>query len=116
MSTETLVDELVQRQNGWNRSGDHGVLRYLNTAHAILMAQESQQNLIFDEATGTLPTLATTDGTYKYVMAANVWRVSGVLIDNDIDISPQAGRLVDVPVHVGRRELNRPYSRSINCW
>lgn len=86
MSTEALVDELVQRFNGWNRSGDHGVLRYLNTAHAILMSQEAQQNLIFDESTGRLPLLETTSGVFTYTMASTVWRVSGILIDNDRDI------------------------------
>jgi hypothetical protein len=83
MLTEELVDELVQRFNGWNRDGEHGVLRYLNSAHEILMTQEAQQNLVFDMATGKLPVLNTTQGTFNYVMPATIWRVSAILIDDE---------------------------------
>lgn len=80
MTTEELVDELVQRFNGWNRDGDHGVLRYLNSAHEILMSQGLQQNTIFDLSTGKLPYLQTTQGVYTYIMPDNVWRVKNILI------------------------------------
>lgn len=81
MSTEELVDELCQRFSGWNRDGEHGVLRYLNSAHDILMSMESQQTLIFDPLTGKLPPLNTTAGVFSYTMPTDVWRVSGILVE-----------------------------------
>lgn len=89
-TTEELVDELVQRFNGWNRNGDHGVLRYLNSAHEILMSVESSRTMIFDEANGTLPALDTTDGVFAYTMPANVWRVGAILV--------KVGALYDYPM------------------
>ena len=83
MSTEDLIDELVQRFNGFNRDGSHGVLRYLNSAHNILMSAETQQNTIFDTTTGKLPFLNTTAGVFLYSMLDSVWRVSGVLVEID---------------------------------
>jgi hypothetical protein len=82
MLTEEIVDELIQRFNGMNRDGEHGVLRYLNSAHEILMTQEAEQNLIFDPATGKLPPLNTTAGTFNYVMPTTTWRVAAILIEN----------------------------------
>jgi hypothetical protein len=84
MTTEELVDELVSRFNGWNRGGDHGVLKYLNTAHEILMAAEMQQNVIFDSTTGNFPLLNTTQGVFNYSMPDDVWRVVGILISIDL--------------------------------
>ena len=88
MLTEELIDELVQRFNGFNRTGDHGLLRYLNAAHMILMSIESEQTLIYDDTTGHLPLLQTYDTVHKYVMASNVWRVSGILVDARRDMWP----------------------------
>jgi hypothetical protein len=80
MTTEELVDELVQMHNGWSRDGVHGCLRYLNEAHNILMSVEAQQNTIFNTLTGKLPAINTTAGTMLYTMLDDVWRVSAVLI------------------------------------
>lgn len=83
MTTSDLIDELVARFKNWNRDGEMGVLRYLNAAHSQLMATESESNLIVDTATGGLPVLNTTAGTFLYTMPADVWRVSGILIRLD---------------------------------
>jgi hypothetical protein len=84
MSTEDLVDELVQRFNGWNRDGDHGVLRYLNSAHNILMSMECEKTIIFDTVTEELPLLVTVSPTLRYVMPSNVWRIGAILIRSDV--------------------------------
>jgi hypothetical protein len=89
MLTEEMVDELVERFNGFNRDGVHGVLKYLNSAHEILMTQEAQQNLVFDTATGQLPAINTTTSTFNYVMPDTIWRVSSVLIDGEKEMLPQ---------------------------
>jgi hypothetical protein len=87
--TEELVDELVQRFNGWNRAGDHGVLRYLNAAHEILMSVDSQQTMVFDTATGKLPTLATTAGVFLYTFPDTIRRIDSVVIEmGQIGVEP----------------------------
>lgn len=94
MSTEEIVDELVQRFHGMNRDGPHGVLKYVNTANATLMAVESEKTLIVDTTTGLLPILSTTAGVYAYNMPTNVWRVSGILIlidDNNLSMVADYG-------------------------
>jgi hypothetical protein len=88
MTTADLIDELVARFQGWNRDGEHGVLHYLNSAHAQLMAMEAEQNLIVDPLTGGLPVLNTTAGTFQYTMPTNVWRVTGILIQLDNNVVP----------------------------
>lgn len=80
MDTEQLVDELIALNAGWNRDGDHGVLKYLNQAHRILMSAEAELTLITDETTGKLPTFDTTAETYVYTMPSNVRRVAAVYI------------------------------------
>lgn len=83
MLTSDAVDELVQRFHGWNRQGEHGVLRYYNSAHSLLMAMECEQNVIFDDTTGLLPAVNTTAGTFAYLMPSNVWKIDAVLIPLD---------------------------------
>jgi hypothetical protein len=96
MITEELIDELVQRFQGWNRTGDHGLLRFLNSAHEILMSVDSEQTTIFDTATGALPILATTAGVFNYIMPDNVRRVAKVLfrLDNKFNF-PQSNYGLD---------------------
>jgi len=66
MLTREIVDELVERFKGWGPDGPHGVLKYLDQAHYILMTQESHQTLVYDELTGELPTLETVAGKRVY--------------------------------------------------
>jgi len=80
--TEELVDELVQRFNGWNRGGDHGVLRYLNAAHEILMSVDCQQNIVFDTSIGKLPPLNTTAGTFFYQFPDTIRRVDSIVVES----------------------------------
>lgn len=80
MITEEIIDELEQRFNGWNRTGDHGILRFLNSAHEILMTVEAEQTLLLDTTTGHLPLIPTVDGVYLYTMPLEVFRVSKVLV------------------------------------
>jgi len=80
MVTEELIDELVQRHPGWNRTGDKGLLRFLNSAHEILMSVESEQTMLFDTATGKLPSINTTAGVFLYTMPTEVFRVAKVLV------------------------------------
>ena len=83
MYTSELVDELIDRFKGWSSDGPHGVLHYLDQAQAILMAQESLQNIAYDETTGELPTLVTEAGQRVYELPDNIWRCGGVLLPCD---------------------------------
>ena len=94
MLTVELVDELIERFKGWSSDGPHGVLRYLDQAQSILMAQESPQNLAYDEETGELPTLTTAPGKLVYDLPDNIWRCSGVMLYNGTGGLP--GQNVDI--------------------
>jgi hypothetical protein len=83
MITEELIDELVERFHGWVRNGEHGILRYLNSAHEILMTAEAEQTIIFNETIGELPLLVTTTLIRRYEFPNNVWRVGGILVKVD---------------------------------
>ena len=82
MQTVELVDELIERFKGWSSDGPHGVLHYLDQAQTILMAQESPQNLAYDEVTGALPTLDATPGVRVYTLPDNIWRCADVMVYN----------------------------------
>jgi hypothetical protein len=80
LRTVEIVDELIERFKGWGTDGPHGVLRYLNQAHEILLAQESFQTAAFNLATGGLPVLRTNEGQFEYFADRSIWRVGGVLL------------------------------------
>ena len=80
MKTVEIVDELIEQFKGWTHDGPHGVLRYLNQAHEILLAQESFQTAALDSLTGGLPVLKTNAGQYEYFADRSIWRVGGVLL------------------------------------
>jgi hypothetical protein len=84
MLTRELVDELCERFKGWGADGPHGVLRYLDQAHYILMTQESHQTFVYDMNTGELPKLETVRGKRVYQLKEHpqIWRVGGVMLRN----------------------------------
>lgn len=83
MLTREIVDELLDRFKGWGADGPHGVLRYLDQAHTILMTQESHQTSAYDQD-GELPTLQTIQGKRSYALRQHneIWRVGGVMLRN----------------------------------
>jgi hypothetical protein len=80
MKTVELVDELIERFKGWTHDGSHGVLRYLDQAHTILMSQESHQTAAYSMQSGELPKLETAAEVRVYTLPHNIWRVGGVLL------------------------------------
>lgn len=80
MTTQQLVDHLIRLHNGWARTGNNGVLRYLNMANSILVSVDAEQNIIYDDDTDELPTIDTTTGTLLYTLPAAIRRVVSVLI------------------------------------
>src|SRR5215470_2286573 len=99
MRTVEIVDELIERFKGWGTDGPHGVLRYLNQAHEILLACESLRNIVYDSSTGVLPVLHTEHGRHDYFVDTNIWRVGGIVLPlnrgshlNDYGMRGQSGR------------------------
>lgn len=88
-STVQLINKMEMNADGWNRTGEKGLLGILNEAQNILLRQECAQRQVFRND-GTLPYFATTDETYKYELTQanldlatediNVWRVGQVLV------------------------------------
>lgn len=91
-TTTELVDELVERFHGWNTDGPHGVLRFLDQAQSILLAQESHQRLKFDPTTGRPPILDTTEGVFEYQMDSDIWRVGSIMV-RESDTVPDYGKI-----------------------
>jgi hypothetical protein len=110
MSTQENCEELVTRFNGWNLDGDHGVLKYYNQAHNILMSQECSQNLVLDESTGNIPILTTVAGYFAYNAAADVWRVTDVLVSADDKY------LVDYESEIRKKRRNEVVIAGMRFW
>ena len=127
MSTEEIVEELMQRFNGFNADGSHGVLRYINTANKILASIECERNLLLG-SDGLLPAVNTTAGTYTYTMPATVWRVSEIcILIDDYTLSNVAdyGQFLVRPTRStfpntvsigGRLYASYPYARSVRDY
>lgn len=88
-STVQLINKMEMNADGWNRTGEKGLLGILNEAQNILLRQECAQRQV-NRNDGDLPYIATTDGTYKYELSQanldlvteeiNIWRVAGVFV------------------------------------
>ena len=111
MNTEQLVDILVTMNSGWNRDGDHGVLKYLNQAHKILMSTENEATLILDSTTGKLPTLTTVEGTYEYSMPSTVRTVTGIYLISTSTSNRDYGRPLPVSNRNAKVVAGESYAR-----
>lgn len=80
MTTQQIVDHLIRLHNGWTRTGDNGVLRYLNMANSMLVSADAEQNIVYDNDTDELPAIDTTNETMLYTLPSTVRRVVSVLI------------------------------------
>lgn len=107
MTTQELLAIIAEQFKGWNIDGERGILPHLNAAHHMLLAQESEQNVYYDESSGELPSLTTTDGTYNYDCDDNLWKLGGIYVRvNDIDSS--TGVLIDMTgFDYGTRRYNK---------
>ena len=71
----------MQREaDGWNRTGDRGILPVLDDACNLLLRTESEQTVKYDGTTGEFPSFTTSSGVYEYDAASDVWRIAEVLI------------------------------------
>lgn len=80
MTLTEIVDELVERYQGWNRDGAHGVLRFVDQAQQMLLSVEAYQRVVWDTANGALPSLNTTSLIYQYTLPTTFWRVGHILV------------------------------------
>jgi hypothetical protein len=79
LKTSELVDQLVILHNGWNRDGDHGVIRYLDMANKLLVSIDAEQHIVLDDE-GNLPALNTNADEKVYDVEGR--RVIAVVVDN----------------------------------
>jgi hypothetical protein len=114
MTTLELLTIIAEQKKGWNIDGERGILPHLNSAHFILLAQESEQNIFFDEEAGDLPSLDTTDGTYNYTCDENIWKIGGIYIRSK-DLSSSSGAIIGLQgFDYGTRRYNRVPIEYIN--
>jgi hypothetical protein len=83
MTTYELLNILEEQFPGWNRDGVRGLLRYVDIAQKALCMVPAEQLLIMEDATGKLPVLGTTAGTFAYYMSAITSFVDEVLVEAD---------------------------------
>lgn len=80
--TSELLNWVELECHGWQREGVRGTRALLNEAQKLLRMRQCEQNIVYDALTGDLPYLATTAGTYLYVLAAAVWLPQEVVVDS----------------------------------
>lgn len=95
MTTLELLTIISEQHKGWNIDGERGILPHFNAAHFILMANESEQNVYYDEDEGELPALVTTAGTYTYDCDSNIWKIDGICIRVE-NVTSLGGALVNL--------------------
>ena len=109
MTTIELLAILQEQFKGWNTDGERGILPHLNAAHWMLLANESEQNIYYDESSGDLPALTTVSGTYNYSCDSNLWKLGGIYVRVE-DVSSISGTLVSLTGfdYGSRRYTQRP--------
>ena len=114
-STSQLLTWIEEQMHGWNREGSRGSRPLLNEAHRILLTGERKQFLVFDAATGNLPFLATTAGTFQYTLPDTIWLVKAIVQDRDEQTQQDPWRYEDLEVARNRyyRILNVDSRQSV---
>jgi hypothetical protein len=59
----------------------------------MLLQQQCEQNIVWDDSLGNLPFIVTTAGVYKYLCPTTVWRVGAVVLDYETTLD--YGTLID---------------------
>jgi hypothetical protein len=72
--------------HGWLREGPRGSRALFDEAHTILLGRRTEDNLIYDDATGDFPYFTTTDGTFRYTAPDDVWLIDSILVDSHISL------------------------------
>lgn len=85
-STTELINYLKLQAEGWNRTGEKGLLEVLNQAQDMLFLQDNAQEIAY-RSDGDLPYITTTSETYEYTLTQavtglsdDIWRVDNVLV------------------------------------
>jgi hypothetical protein len=79
-STGAILTRITELCHGWNRTGTHGALPYLNEIHRYMVSHDAETNVVLNNATGLPPYLATTLGTYSYACPDNCRKVASVFV------------------------------------
>lgn len=81
MNTTSVVNEILLRNPDWT---DTQVLDIVNNLTKFFCKRELDSNVYIDPATGNLPYLTTTAGTYTYsisIPGVSLWSVKEIVVD-----------------------------------
>lgn len=82
-TTAQILSWIELECHGWQREGRKGTRPILDWVHTLLLADENDQNIAKNAATGDLPYLVTQAGQYEYDCPSDCWRTGGILIDQE---------------------------------
>lgn len=80
--TSELLNWIELECHGWQREGIRGTRALLNEAQKLLRLRQCEQNIVYDPLTGDFPYVATTAGTYIYLLPTTMWLPQEVLVDD----------------------------------
>ena len=86
-TTSQNVSTIVSQLNGWDRSGQHGVLEFYGEANNILLQNPCEEMVKVDNSTGMLPLLTTLDTQFKYSLPSGIWRIEAIMIALPMDFN-----------------------------
>jgi len=78
-TTKQIVEWVKLNANGWNVDGPRGILPILNVVQNLMLEEQVEQRVAYDESTGLFPTFDTIDGQFVYEIE-DIWRITEVLI------------------------------------
>jgi hypothetical protein len=120
--TSELLNWVELECHGWTREGIRGTRALLNEAHKLLKMRQSEQNVVYDSATGDLPYLTTTAGIFRYSLGATIWLPQEILVDDPASLDFTLGWITETVKHAGktyyrlRNIRSAPWSQSANAW
>lgn len=84
MNTNEILTLLETHDDcdGLERDGDASLTFFLDQAQSILLGVAGEQNIVFDETTGRLPTFNVAEGVFRYEAPSEIRKIAGVLVES----------------------------------
>jgi hypothetical protein len=76
--------EMALDADGLSRDGDNSLTFFTNQAISLLGYSQNTQTIIFNENTGRLPVLNTTEGVFRYDAPDGYWKINGIWVEYGI--------------------------------
>lgn len=87
-STREILVQLEYDAQGWQPSGNRGLLWLINECHRFMVSGDCWQHLYIDSSTGRPPYLTTTSGTYQYDAPSNCRKIFDIAVDSLSSYTP----------------------------